>query len=53
MKGALSLRGGIIDSVKAVNIDVTIETKEEIIVPAYKKSITYQYATVAEEGEVE
>ena len=53
LKGALSLRGGIIDSVKAVNIDVTIETKEEIIVPAYKKSITYQYATVAEEGEVE
>ena len=53
LKGALSLRGGIIDSVKAADIDVTIETMDEVTIPAYKKSITYQYATIAEEGEVE
>lgn len=53
LQGALSLRGGIIDSVKASNIDVKIEKREEIFIPAYEKSISYQYATIVEEGEVE
>lgn len=53
LKGSLSLRGGIIDNVKAANIDVKIEQQDEIIIPAYEKSITYQYATLVEEGEVE
>lgn len=50
LKGALSLRGGIIDSIKADNIDVKIETSGDIIVPAYEKTITYQYAKPVEEG---
>lgn len=51
LKGALSLRGGIIDSIRSSNIDVTIETKEEVLIPAYEKTITYQYAKIMEEGE--
>lgn len=50
LRGALNLRGGIIDSLKASSIDVTIEESEEIIIPAYEKPITYQYATSLEEG---
>ena len=53
LEGALSLRGGIIDSVKAADIDVTIEKQEEVIIPAYEKPIVYQYATIIEEGEGE
>ncbi|MBQ9313816.1 MAG: DUF881 domain-containing protein [Clostridia bacterium] len=50
LKGALSLRGGIISSIKADNIDVTITTSGDMIVPAYEKTITYQYAKPVEEG---
>lgn len=50
LKGALSLRGGIVDSMRASNIDVKIETQEEIVIPAYEKSISYQYATVVKDG---
>lgn len=49
---ALNLRGGIIDNIRQDNIDVTIEKKNEIIVPEYSNVITYQYATpLKEEGE--
>lgn len=50
LQGALSLRGGIIDSLKSSSIDVTIEKSDEIIVPAYEKPITYQYATSLDDG---
>ena len=53
LQGALSLRGGIIDSVKSADIDVTIEKQDEVIIPAYKKTIVYQYARPIAEGEVE
>lgn len=53
LQGALNLRGGIISSIKASDIDVTIEKKEEIFIPAYEKSISYQYAIIAEGREVE
>ena len=50
-RGQFSIRGGIIDGVKSANIDVTIEKKEEIIIPAYEKTIAYQYANPVEKGE--
>lgn len=49
LQGALSLRGGIIDGLKASSIDVKIEKQDEIIIPAYEKAISYQYATIVEE----
>lgn len=48
--GALSLRGGIIDNIKAAEIDVTIEKKDEVIVPEYSRAFLYKYATKLEEG---
>lgn len=53
LQGALSLRGGIIDSVKSANIEVKIEKQDEMIIPAYEKAISYQYATIVEEEEVD
>lgn len=49
LQGALSLRGGIIESIKASNIEVKIEKQEEIQIPACEKTYTYQYATIVEE----
>lgn len=50
LKGSLSLRGGIISSIKADKIDVKIETSGDMIIPAYEKTISYQYAKPIEEG---
>lgn len=53
LKGSLSLRGGIIDSIRADKIDVTIEESGDISIPAYEKTITYKYAKPVMEGEGE
>lgn len=50
LQGSLNLRGGIIDSLKASSIDVTIEKKEEIVISAFEKPITYQYAKSLDDG---
>lgn len=50
LRGSLSLRGGIIDTIKADSINVTIEESEDIKIPAYEKTITYKYAKPAKEG---
>ena len=50
LRASLNLRGGIIDNIKADGISVTIEENEDIIVPAYEKTITYNYAKKVEEG---
>lgn len=42
---ALNLRGGIISEVKAAQIDVTIEKQNELVIPAYDRTIDYKYAT--------
>lgn len=50
LRGSLSLRGGIIDNIRSSNIDVKIEEQDEILIPAYEKTITYQYATIVEDN---
>lgn len=45
LSGALKLRGGIISEMKRANIDVTIEEKDDIVIPAYDRVLKYQYAT--------
>lgn len=50
LQASLGLRGGIVTSMKASDIDVTIEPKEEVVVPAYAKAIVFQYAKTLEEG---
>ncbi len=53
LRGSLNLRGGIIDTLKASNIEVTIEKQDEIVIPAYTKTVMYQYAEEVVKGEVE
>jgi|Deesub1362A_J573_1020465.scaffolds.fasta_scaffold02569_4 uncharacterized protein YlxW (UPF0749 family) len=48
LKGALELKGGIIDSLKIWGIQVHIEKKEKITIPGYKGIIDFKYAK--EEG---
>ena len=45
LRGALSLRGGIVSEMRSAKIDVTIEEKGEIIIPEYTGLFKYQYAT--------
>lgn len=52
LANSLKLRGGIIDSIKEANIDVTIEKKEEIIIPKLENVLEYKYASPIEEAVV-
>lgn len=45
LASSLNLRGGIISELKALKIDVKIEKKDKIVIPAYDKVLNYQYAT--------
>lgn len=51
LKGALSLRGGIVSDMRSAKIDVTVEEKEEVIIPEYTGLLKYQYATSVSEVE--
>lgn len=54
LRGALNLKGGIVSEMRSAKIDVTIEEKEEIIIPEYTGILEYEYATpVSEVAEVE
>lgn len=45
LRGALSLRGGIVSEMRNAKIDVTITDQEEVVIPAYDGVLKYQYAT--------
>ena len=49
LANSLKLRGGVIDSIEEASIDVTIEKKEEIVIPKLEKVIEYKYLIPAEE----
>lgn len=51
LRGALSLRGGIVSDMRSAKIDVTIEEQDEIIIPEYTGLLKYQYATLVTEVE--
>lgn len=48
LKGALELKGGIVDNLKIWGIQVHIEKKQKITIPGYKGIIDFKYAK--EEG---
>lgn len=50
LSNSLKLRGGVIDSIEEANIDVTIEKKEELIIPSLEKVIEYKYLQPVEEA---
>ena len=49
LANSLKLRGGIVDTITAANIDVNIEMVQQITIPKYEKVIEYKYATPTEE----
>ena len=49
--GALSLRGGIVDTLRQSSIEVTIEKKNEVLVPKYDSTIINKYAVPVSESE--
>ncbi len=44
LTSSMSLRGGILDSLKQASIDVTIDKEEEIIIERYNRALTNKYA---------
>lgn len=50
LANALKLRDGVIYSIQEADIDVTVEKKEEIIIPKLEKVIEYKYSVPVEEG---
>lgn len=50
LANSLKLRGGVIDSIEEASIDVTIEKKEEIIVPKIEKVIEFKHSVTVKEG---
>ncbi|MBQ6860135.1 MAG: DUF881 domain-containing protein [Clostridia bacterium] len=51
MMGALNLRGGIVSEMRTDNIDVVVESFDEIIIPEYTGLIDYKYVTPVVEVE--
>lgn len=49
LTSSMSLRGGILDSLRQASIDVTVEKKEEMVIEKYNKVLTTQYTKPVEE----
>lgn len=48
LEGSMKLRGGILNSLEQVDIDISIEKLQEVTIPKYDKAISNKYATPAE-----
>ncbi len=44
LEAALRMRGGVVDSLKTWGITVKIEQAQELVIPAYKGSLAFEYA---------
>ncbi|MGE5577181.1 MAG: DUF881 domain-containing protein [Syntrophothermus sp.] len=44
LEAALRMRGGVVDSLKTWGINVKIEQAQELVIPAYKGSLAFEYA---------
>ncbi len=49
MQKALLMRSGIVDELERFLIEITIETKEHLVIEGAKNNVAFQYATVVEE----
>jgi uncharacterized protein YlxW (UPF0749 family) len=45
LEGALNIRGGLLDGLRALGLTITITRRDSLTVPAYKGSITFEHAT--------
>ena len=48
LEGALNIRGGLIDGLRALGLTITITRRDNLTVPAYKGSFTFEHATPVE-----
>ncbi|HEY6103649.1 MAG TPA: DUF881 domain-containing protein [bacterium] len=44
LDGALNIRGGLLDGLRALGLTITITRRDSLTVPAYKGSITFEHA---------
>ncbi len=51
LESSLKIKGGLIETLKEWSIDVQVEKKEEITVPAYHGLLEFNYAKPLKEGE--
>jgi len=45
LDGALNIRGGLLDGLRALGLTITITRRDTLTVPAYKGSFTFEHAT--------
>ena len=48
LEGALNIRGGLLDGLRALGLTITITRRDNLTVPAYKGSFTFEHATPVE-----
>lgn len=48
LEGALNIRGGLIEGLRALGLTITISRRDGIIVPAYKGTMTFDFAKPTE-----
>jgi uncharacterized protein YlxW (UPF0749 family) len=44
LEGALNIRGGLLDGLRALGLTITITRRDAVTVPAYKGSVTFEHA---------
>ena len=49
LRGSLEIPGGVLETLREGGATVTVESKEQLFIPAYKKSLRYSYARAAKE----
>lgn len=48
LEGALNIRGGLLDGLRALGLTITVTRRDNLRVPAYKGSFTFEHATPAQ-----
>ena len=45
LENAINMRGGVADTLKVWGINMTLQSSNNVWIPAYKNPISYKYAT--------
>lgn len=45
LENAINMRGGVADTLKVWGINMTLQSSDNVWIPAYKNPISYKYAT--------
>ena len=48
LEGALNIRGGLIEGLRALGLTIHIGRRDVLTVPAYKGTLTFEYAKPTE-----